>query len=165
MFWQRQDRVQKTEYEELQDYVDLLAQAAADNNETNITVIDVLGRLVDNITDLKQENSSLRQRLEEQNILLQKIAGDVDSNRRILVNQDKRLRLLDKRLAERQSSYTLEEQEQLIDRLVERQNKEMGQQLTDIGDSLIDQVKRILNQPQNALLPPSAAEKQPSKPK
>lgn len=64
-------------HEELQEAVGLLAQAIASNIDTDVVLYDALGRVVDNVTELKQENIALRQMLEEQNSLLQQIANKV----------------------------------------------------------------------------------------
>jgi len=65
------------QYEELQEAVSLLTQAITNNIDTDIVLYDALGRVVDNVTELKQENIALRQMLEEQNSLLQQIANIV----------------------------------------------------------------------------------------
>lgn len=64
-------------YEELQEAVSLLTQAITNNIDTDIVLYDALGRVVDNVTELKQENIALRQMLEKQNSLLQQIANKV----------------------------------------------------------------------------------------
>lgn len=65
------------QYEELQEAVSLLTQAITNNIDTDIVLYDALGRVVDNVTELKQESIALRQMLEEQNSLLQQIANIV----------------------------------------------------------------------------------------
>lgn len=165
MFWQKRDKADKTQQEELQESVDLLAQAAADNTETNIMVFDVLGRLVDNVTELKQENARLRLVLEQQSLFLQKIAKDTENTQRVLINQEKRLKLLDKRLVENQSSPAPEGQEQFLDQFLERQGVQLGKQFEELESSLFDQLKKILKQPSPQLLPPGSSDQGASKKK
>jgi hypothetical protein len=64
-------------YEELQEAVSLLTQAITNNIDTEVVLYGALSRVVDNVTELKQENIALRQMLEEQNSLLQQIANKV----------------------------------------------------------------------------------------
>lgn len=156
MFWRR-DTIDRTEYEELRESVDTLAQAAAEGVETNALTLDVLGRLVDNVTQLKQENLRLRQAIEAQLVILEKLTEDSEKTRRLLDNQDKRWVRLNERLTERSLTQLREDvfkwqqdsAQQTESNLVQRIDEQFAEQ-----NSLFEQLVRVLKQPTTPLLDP-----------
>lgn len=154
MFWRR-DAIDRTEYEELRESVDTLAQAAAESVETNALTLDVLGRLVDNVTQLKQENLRLRQAIEAQLVILEKLTEDNEKTLRLLNNQDKRWVRVNERATERGLAQLREDVlkwqqdsvQQTESHLVQRIDEQFAEQ-----NSLFEQLVRVLKQPTAPLL-------------
>lgn len=155
MFWPKKDTVNRAEHEELQESVEILARATAENVETNALVFDVLGRLVDNVTQLKQENLRLRQAIEAQLVILERLTEDSEKTRRLLDNQDKRWVRLNERLTERGLTQLREDvfkwqqdsAQQTESHLVQRIDEQFAEQ-----NSLFEQLVRVLKQPTTPLL-------------